>query len=371
MPSRPGPGTLLAILILLLATPAGSAAPEGWDPGFTPATAATAFTRFELHGSSLAWLSKTSTGINVVLTELEGGGDRILTTIPSEQGASLSVGCLAFDGTWVAWCDDRFGNMDVFAVEVASRRLVRISEGPTDDVEAALGDGRMAWSSGGAIWLRDLANGTSWRVDTGPGMAREPALAGETLAWIRLDGYTRYVVAGDLAGGGARALSGPNGTFAHALVGEGDALAWEVYVQRFSDRPEAGFAGTVLQAVQAGGPVQNVTRVPDFQAGRSSPLATDLGGHRVAWLDPTEREIDAKSHDLRTGAEDVLASKAQAVAVSDSHLAAYVGVPGSGQIWVLGWDEGGAGDGGKGVDAPAPALALSSLAAAALLRRRT
>jgi hypothetical protein len=303
-----------------------------------------------------------------MLTDLDDRQDEVLSRVPRVDEADVHVACLAFDGVVVAWCDDRFGNFEVFVVDLTSRQLVRVTDAVADDTEVALGAGRLAWSREGDLWVQDLGNGTAWSVDTGPGEAQEPALAGETVAWIRLQGDQRYVMASDLRGGGAHALSILNETYAHALAGEGDLLAWEVYTLRVPGKPDAGLATTVLQAVQGSGPVLNVTVVPDFRGFRGSPLGSDLGGRRIAWLDPTQRQVDLKVLDWPTGTVEVLATKAHGVAVSDEWVVAFDGEAGIGQIWTRRWDSD---TGGRFGDAPTAIAALGALAAvAAALRRR-
>ncbi|HEX2066155.1 MAG TPA: hypothetical protein VHI93_05015, partial [Candidatus Thermoplasmatota archaeon] len=122
---------LAATLALLVSAPPAAALDLG--PGFRPATDAGAGPA-ALHGSRLAWVGQDGA---IHLTDLDNGTRQTLTFLPP----GTRVQSLDFDGSWVAWCDNRFGSLEAFAMHLDRLSLVRLSPRSDPATDITVGGG--------------------------------------------------------------------------------------------------------------------------------------------------------------------------------------------------------------------------------------
>jgi hypothetical protein len=358
---------VLALSLVALMSPTGLAKSDPGNPGFDLVTRIdSSQVLFDVHGAQVVWFDQSSPDhADLVLENLTDRTPQVLTTVRASHG-SLDLQALSFDGRWAAWCDDRFGNFEVFGLDTATGALVRVTEAGPDDVEATVDHGRIAWSRSNQIWMHDLGNGTTWQV-AGAGQAREPALAGQTLAWIRLDGFARAVVSSSPSGQGLHVLSEENGVFAHALHAEDGLLAWELWKLKDPAAPVKGYGSTVVQAVRIqDGTVLNLTSVPVGNQGQT--LGTSVGGGRVAWVDLASSRI----HYWPDGGQtDPPESDPTGVALSDHYLVvSEAPSPGSSELAARPWSAPAKAHGWPMPGLGWEATVLACLVVGASLRRR-
>lgn len=145
---------LAAVVLLVLVAPGVQAkAPEGFakvahGPFMAGASAA--------HGDVLAWASPLPNGdVELRLTNVTTAKTTTLGTIVGPPGG-FEVGGLAFDGTWVAWIDDRLGAPDAFAQAVDGSALRRLSRDGLPKTALSVAEGRASWLVDATVWVADL-----------------------------------------------------------------------------------------------------------------------------------------------------------------------------------------------------------------------
>lgn len=314
-----------------------------------------------LHGSTLAWLG--ADGV-LRLTDLATGASRDLTFLP----AGTAMQSIDFDGTWVAWCDDRFGDREAFAMDVRQLTLVRLSRNPAADTDITVGGGHAAWLHGGDLVGTDLAAPAMRTLSELGGPAFTPALDGDLLVWSQVVGSERHVFGMQWGGNATRLTSDPRTVHSDPVAG-GGRLAWRA--ELFSatlDTPGYRSLGSRIQEarIQAATPAGVSLLKPRNVTDLGSHDEPALGGPWLAWLEalPEDAYGGVTAVELGTGASFQALAPLQAALVSDSHL---VVVPSDGgplqaRPWV----------GDKDAAAP-PALPLAAIAllgGAWLLRRR-
>lgn len=215
----------LGLLVLLCLLPVGMAHGDGDGHAvFEERLLEDALGPMDLHGTRLAWAALRDGQVELVVTDLVDGAESTATRVPVD--GERSVQSLAFDGRWLAWTDDRFGNLDPFAVDTETGRLLRLSDHSSDDEDVDVEDGRFAWvRKGGGVMLADDA-GVAQEV-IGGGVASEPAFAGGWLAWSQIEGERRVIRGQYLADGSVHTVADDKGVIHAGLDGAPDGhLIW-------------------------------------------------------------------------------------------------------------------------------------------------
>lgn len=181
----------------------------------------------------------------------------------------------------VAWTDDRDGNSEIYARNLASGEERRVTTSPEADEKPAVGGKVIAWqrcSAAGScdIWSYDWATGTTTQVTaTADGDERHPDVSGSALVYQGMRGGEQDVYRYDLAARAEARLD-----LAGAQVNpnvSGDFVAFEdlsegIYHIKLWHLP----TGTVFQ----------VTR------GTSGQYLNDIDGNRVVYTDDRAGQLD-------------------------------------------------------------------------------
>ncbi len=286
---------------------------------FTPTAAAKTFFRdftdpvapiggFALHEDTLAYFQLEGDSWVLHSRELPDGKDTVLASVsPAER---THIGSLRFDGTWVAWSDDRTGDVEVYALEFATRQSFRITSTTGPDGDIALHDGRLAWVHEPQLRSMTLPDGPV-KVEDIDGLPREPVLMddGYVLALVR--NATRSMFHVDLQGQ-EQLLHAKHGSMPREAVSDGTAVAWLTPVLWDADQPGFGVKGIVVQgAASVTDAVLNLTGAPIEVNGIAA------GGGRVCWIEAAR----VRCHSWSGGADVAIQdSGGKALAVSRTHV---------------------------------------------------
>lgn len=352
-----------ALAALLLAVP--HAAAEGLPPGFvTLAKDSYLPGASALHGDTLVWASPVLEGPDAGRIDLKqaapGSDPAVLTSI---VGGGVTVSALAFDGDWVTWIDDRFGQPDVFALETATGSLRRLTRTPEAESGLVASAGRAAWASDGAVVLADVATGTAWSPTPAGFRDAEPCLTPELLAWSRTasDGTSSLEALRLAANTTERVAVQDSYGQRHPRCGEGLQLAWESV--QFYD-PGTGKVMWIRQVrwQELGGATRDV-RLLDRDRG----LLLAGTGTWAVWRDWDPRPA-VHIHDVagnrtqRLGDVEVAGISAHGVAIAQA------GPAGDWSLRLLAWDDFGQ-SAAKGAPTAGAPLLLAALAACAVAVR--
>lgn len=314
-----------------------------------------------LDGDQLVWASPQFSGdVDFMLTDLATGETSLLTSVVAPQGG-IQILAVGFDGRWLAWLDDRFGNFEVFILDTGNGSLRRLTTTPADESGLAVAAGRAAWSSGGTLWLLDLR--TMERTAHTPAGAQDggACLSESLLAWSRLEGEISSLVAHDLASGRTWTVAQDPFIGQTNLHCDGSRVAWTSvqYIDPATMKPKA--MRLVRWADLETGARGNVTTIDQ----RHGHIAGFASSH-LAWVDYGAHGRVLRVHDLLSGAMldlgDVQLAGLSAVAV----VVAEGGDVGSWALYVQPWSPAPSSGLAKGIPGtPFGALALAVLAAAA------
>lgn len=240
---------------------------------------------FALHGSLLAWASLNADAIDILVSDLQSGSERLVASIP--RGIEgFHLGSLDFDGRWVVWSDDRFGNLEVFSVDIESGALRRLSQGQSADDHVRVDNGKAVWARLTSIVAADLASGRAWTVHEQAGTTPDPDIGGDVVVWAQATGrgMERKILAKPLEAGNATALAEQPGAVYRLPRIAGDHVVWLAKLQ--------GAPGQVTRTL---GELAEIHSTGDaaapFAVSSSRELMTAnvityppaLGGSRVAW----------------------------------------------------------------------------------------
>jgi MYXO-CTERM domain-containing protein len=341
---------LPALALLALAVLPAPGAAQGLPKGFHP-VAEGASGPVAAHGHDLVWLGDDRF---LHLTDLAAGTTSSLTYLPT----GVRLQSLAFDGTWLAWCDDRFGNWEAFAMDLHSLNLTRLSKDPGPDTDITVGGGHAAWLRDGELLGTDLDRLAVHRLSLLPGLAFTPSLDGDRLVWSQVVGTERHL-AGLVWGGDAMVLTAARNAIESNPVAAAGRVAWrsEAFSGPLGTRGSHSLGTQVLLADFPGtGPLhaRNLT-------GLGTHGLPALGGAWAAWLEAGGSN-GLSAVNVETGTHlDVLAG-VRAVEASAEYL---VIAPSDGPLQARPWQAASAGAPGPGL-----AIGLAALALVAMLRRR-
>jgi hypothetical protein len=256
------------------------------------------------HGAQVAWALVAGQRVTFHLGA-PGEASRQVTSVSGDR--PVQVQAISFDGRYLAWSDDRFGNLESFVLDTQDGHAKRLSHDFGEDTDPDVADGLVAWQRGGRIWIHSLVNGTTWLFPHGAGQAVEPALAGGQLAFIRIEAARRTLVLAPLQGGAARTLVDEAGALPADPIGSGQVLVWRSALLRDAADPSRGFQGHVAQAML-------LPDGPILDLGDSQAVAPAAGtGTRVAWQAPGQ----VAAFDLAAGHRWNFTASARALAVTD------------------------------------------------------
>ncbi|HUR25205.1 MAG TPA: hypothetical protein VM327_04220 [Candidatus Thermoplasmatota archaeon] len=281
-------------MLLALAVPSAQAA--GGLPGsFERVAAAGSFLHgaSALHGEELVWASQTHDGgFDILRTDLQTQETAVLTSVVSASGG-LRVQGMAFDGRWVTWLDDRFGNVEAFALDTSSSSLRRLTSTLEDEAGLTSSNGRAAWVHKGSVQVVDLESDLRWSPANG--RTDEPCLTGPFLVWSSPETNGNPALhALDIELNVTRVMAMSGETTGHRNARcDGDLVAWErIHYDDAGTGPP-----TVVRMILWGdlrdGSWQNVTAV-DPRRGR---LLGFTAGH-LAWLDVSPHGMAVYAHDV-------------------------------------------------------------------------
>jgi hypothetical protein len=232
-----------------------------------------------LHDDRLAWAGRGAQSIDIYLTNLTTGRVETLSSILVVQ-AGTTVSSLGYDGRWVVWSDNRFGDFKLFGLDTRTGQSGRLTTQPQDDGQVVVAQGQLAWVHTGEIHLLDLASQKETALPPLAGRSYEPSMGGGYLAWTQAQGAERNVVVHALAGGIPDRTFKGGATLSYSPQVTGGRVVWE---QRSFSKPRPGHVsiptGSVIKALDlATGTVSNLTAF-----GKVSAPAGSAG--RIAWLD--------------------------------------------------------------------------------------
>lgn len=353
---------LAALLLAAASATAASDLPDSFERitagAFLPGASA-------LHGDELVWASPLfSGGVDILKTDLSSKETTTLTSVLVPSSGSLSVKSVAYDGRWVTWLDNRFGNFDVFALDTSSGTLRRLTSTPQDEQDLTAAGGRAAWILENKLRAADLEANRPWSPSAAGTQDGDPCLSDSFLAWTRLDrDGNAALIALDLESNQTLVVASQ---FSYGQLGarcDGTRVAWETTQYYDATTGELKSLRMVRWSdLPPGGPPHNVTRL-DQRYG--SLLAFSAG--RLAWLDVAGQALVLKVHD---GATNQTVDLEEVTFAGLSEKAVVVARPGAAGEWVFyaqRWD--GAGAGAKGIPLPFTGLALALFAAAGLRAR--
>lgn len=283
----------LGVFLAVLATPSSQAA-GGLPEGFREVAKGSFMEgASDLHGDRLVWASPTTRGtVELRLTNVTTRETTVLTTIAGSVGG-LTIPTLDFDGRWVAWIDDRFGNAEAFALDSAGTTLRRLTTTPRDEATVVVSGGRAIWSLEGAMWMEELSTGER-ELLTAPGMAEVPmCVSGDLLVLGALNGTGSDLKVRDLSGGADRTLVHVQDQGQENARCDGGRVAFES-VQYYDFTTGKPIDLRRIRWMElSGGPMHDVHDL-DQRHGRLRGFAA---GH-VAWVDATEAGLAMALHDV-------------------------------------------------------------------------
>lgn len=352
---------LLALLFLLPVTGSAKALPPSFEKiaqgTYMPGASA-------LHGDTLVWASPVLEGPDAGRVDLKqvqaGGRPQTLTSIVGPAGG-VTVTTLAFDGRWVAWIDDRFGNAEVFVLDVPTGALRRLTSTPAAEEGIVAAEGRAAWTRGGTLLLADLATGKAEDITPEGSQDAEPCLTDAMLVWSRGRGDGTSSLEALRLGTNATSQVMLQESFGqrHPRCTQGLQVAWETL--QYYD-PSTGAVSWIRQVrwAELGGEARDL-RMLDRDRG----LLLGAAGTWIVWRD---HGADVQLHDAAANATYGLGDVAVAGVSAEALVVARPTAGGEWSFHLQRWDEVGKGDARGAPGLPLAALAFALLVAFA--RRR-
>lgn len=243
---------VLGLITLLLASSASVASgttpgPEEDMPPFQLLSNRTVLT-FDAHGDQVAWAAPAEESVEILVTNLSEGRTDVRTRIPGDP-ANISVEKLGFDGRWIVWSDDRYGQREVFALDTQTISLQRVTDHPADDLAGGVDEGWMVWERRESIYVSNLSGGTSRLFHAGAGPRSGPVVDGGLVAWSQIDGRSRAVALGEFdAGSWSLVARGPDAVRREVRI-EDNRILWLSLEYANPARPEEGVRTSRLQGV--------------------------------------------------------------------------------------------------------------------------
>lgn len=179
----------------------------------------------------------------------------------------------------VAWADDRSGDLEIFARDLAGGEERRVTFSPESDDRPAVDRGVIVWqrcSSVCDIWAYDWASGEIRQITNTPERdERVPAIEGSWIVYEGLENGDRDIYAFDLAGGEERRLALPANQRRPRVSGDFAAF----------DDLSTGVYHIGLWSIASG-------QVFSLTGGFSGQYLNDIDGNRVVYTDDRDGQLD-------------------------------------------------------------------------------
>lgn len=179
----------------------------------------------------------------------------------------------------VAWSDDRGGDREIFARDLASGEERRVTFSPESDDMPAVDRGVIVWqrcSSRCDIWAYDWDSGESRPITNTPDRdERLPAIEGSWIVYEGIENGDRDIYAFDLAGGEERHLALPANQRRPNVSGDFAAF----------DDLATGVYHIGLWHIPSG-------QVFSLTGGTSGQYLNDIDGNRVVYTDDRDGQLD-------------------------------------------------------------------------------
>lgn len=323
------------LFVLLLATPVVEGKRDGFEVVATGAEPLV-----DAAGDRVAWARRSGQRLELLTTELHGGGERVEATVLGQSAAPL-LHDLAYDGRYLAWIDDRFGLSDAFVVDTQTGAQTRLTHDGVKEGGVDVNAGIVAWGTTRALGLRAMANATTWFLPVG-GDSSEPALLLGGVAWAEALDRTRTLML-DQAGAAPSRVDGNETTFAWHPSADDGLLAWQLQV--LADEGARGVAGASVRILDASGRPQAISPVipgllgPWVGASRVAWIQSDASGSsiRIWWPEGNLTLSGVSATDLAlTGSHLVIVDGQGLVQTRPWSASAAVGLPGTGAVLLAG-----------------------------------
>ena len=214
---------------------------------------------------------------DVVVYDATTGVSQILTADSPAAAGNPAVG-----GPLVAWEDRRDGNLEIYAEDLSTGEVRRVSNRASDDTNPAVSDGTVVWEHREGmqrdIWFYRWADGTTGPLAADAGDEASASIDGLTVVYQRVVGDDQDIYAYNMATGAARRLelpgvqrnphvSGSTVTFEDLSSGVSHVFAWNLAA-----------AGTDAVAYLTGG--------------ASAQFLNDIDGNAVVYTDDRNVQQD-------------------------------------------------------------------------------
>ncbi len=246
-----------------------------------------AFVDLATDGDVMAWADATDDGTWIRWHHI-GGQTVDVTRVP----AGATVQSLDVAGHFVAWSDDRFGDLEVFLGDARDRSLHRITTSPQQDTGVAMGD-LIVWMREGDIMAASPDTKMPLLYQRNAGIGAAPDADGEFVAWSQAGTYSTLLVRN--ARGDTWALQGHEGfDQGGAVVDDGRVLYFNVDTKN----PDPRIRGrSILSLADL---ASNETA--DLTGGTQAAADFDLSGPWIGW----RGEGGLRVENTETGGVDVL-----------------------------------------------------------------
>ncbi|MGH9797675.1 MAG: hypothetical protein ACRD5D_05910, partial [Candidatus Polarisedimenticolia bacterium] len=137
-----------------------------------------------------------------IMARTIGGGARVVAAEPGSAQTDPAI-----DGHLVAWVDDRDGDREIYARDLRSGAVRRLTETPgTDEVEPAVDAGRVVFSrlfpdGTCQIFMTDFATLATDQITSGEACYRRPDIDGRHVVYDGTPGESQDVIVHDLLTG--------------------------------------------------------------------------------------------------------------------------------------------------------------------------
>jgi beta propeller repeat protein len=169
----------------------------------------------------------------------------VTTGLPQNLTAdsTAAAGNPAIDGSLVAWEDRRDGNLEIYAKDLSTGEVRRVSNGTSDDTNPDVSDGTVVWEHREGmqrdIWFYRWADGSTGALAATPDDEISPAIAGHTVVYQKVEGNDQDIYAYNTTTGAVRRLalpgvqrnpnvSGSTVTFEDLSTGVSHVFAWDL-----------------------------------------------------------------------------------------------------------------------------------------------
>lgn len=153
----------------------------------------------DVHATEVVFASSMDNGsaVGIWVADTTSDTEQLMSKIRTPT-ANLTIDSLAYDGTYIAWADDRSGSLDVYVIDTRDRSFRALTESQSDQRQVNLDEGTVVWSSWGDFTIRavDLDDGKAFSVGTGGsvGPASAPDIHEDTVVWSKSLGGANFEI---------------------------------------------------------------------------------------------------------------------------------------------------------------------------------